>query len=32
MTDPDRIDEIHNDDEFIDSLNGGQPTDGWGDV
>lgn len=32
MADPDRIDEIHDDDEFIDRLNGGNPTDGWGDV
>jgi hypothetical protein len=30
--DPDRIDEILADDEFIDSLNGGNPTDGWGKV
>jgi hypothetical protein len=29
---PDRIDEILKDDEFIDSLNGGNPTDGWGNV
>jgi hypothetical protein len=32
MADPDRIDEILNDDQFIDDLNGGDPTDGWGDV
>lgn len=30
--DPDRIDEILADDEMIDNLNGGDPTDGWGDV
>lgn len=30
--DLDRIDDIHADDEFIDSLNGGNPTDGWGKV
>lgn len=28
VTTPDRIDDINNDDEWIDSLNGGQPTDG----
>jgi hypothetical protein len=32
MADPDRIDEILNDDQFIDDLNGGDPTDGWGNV
>lgn len=32
MGDPDRIDEILNDDQWIDSLNGGNPTDGWGNV
>lgn len=32
MGDPDRIDDINTDDEFIDSLNGGNPTDGWGNV
>jgi hypothetical protein len=29
---PDRIDEILSDDKLIDNLNGGNPTDGWGDV
>lgn len=28
----DRIDQILDDDAFIDSLNGGKPTDGWGKV
>lgn len=32
MAAPDRIDEILDDDEFIDSLNGGSPSDGWGRV
>jgi hypothetical protein len=30
--DPDRIDEILDDDKMIDDLNGGNPTDGWGRV
>lgn len=29
MTDPDRIDEILADDQWIDDLHGGNPTDGW---
>lgn len=30
MTAPDRIDQILADDQWIDDLNGGNPTDGWG--
>lgn len=32
MPDPDRIDQINGDDQMIDNLNGGNPSDGWGKV
>jgi len=32
MAEPDRIDQILDDDKFIDDLNGGNPSDGWGRV
>jgi hypothetical protein len=32
MDEPDRIEDILDDDKLIDDLNGGNPSDGWGDV
>jgi hypothetical protein len=32
MPDPTSIEDILDDDKFIDDLNGGNPTDGWGRV